>query len=161
MIVLPDFIPEKEEEIAAFERLCASSGFTITAVPGDGHCLFHALEMCGHGNYRDLRKVAADEIQKDAGRYIPFLADDPHQHHSGDETTDLTVYCDGVRREKYGGDLEVCALSNALHVRINVYESTGLRQAFVPEGGSNFPLVQLSFHKHLCNAPHFQLISIK
>ena len=87
------------------------------------------------------------------------MADDPNERHAGDETSHLPTYCTGVRANKYGVDLELRALSNALHVTIYVYECTGRRSAaFVPEGKMNFPVVTLSFHKYLWKAPHYQII---
>ena len=133
----------------------------IEEVPADGNCLFHALAMTCHGNndFRALRNVAADEIQANPSFYQTYLADDPLERTAGDETTHLPTYCAGVRANKYGGDLELLALSNALHVTIHVHDCTGRRAAtFVPEGKMNFPMVTLSLHKYLCKAPHYQII---
>ena len=70
------------------------------------------------------------------------------------------LYCAQVLTHKYGGNMEVRALSNALRVPIQVVEADGLleQRRFVPEGGTSAPVVVLSFHRHLYNAPHFNLM---
>ena len=153
--------PLKLKEQTEFESTCALMKAHIKNVPPDGNCLFHALAMTcvGTGDFRTLRNVAADEIQENPAFYQTYMADDPNERHAGDETSHLPTYCTGVRANKYGGELELRALSNALHVTIHVYECTGRRSgAFVPDGKMNFPVVTLSFHKYLWKAPHYQII---
>ena len=78
---------------------------------------------------------------------------------SSDETTNLRKYCRGVRRKKFGGELELRILSQVLKVRIQVYESLGLRTVYPDDesyGKLKWPVVGLTYHKYLCAAPHYQ-----
>ena len=86
------------------------------------------------------------------------MAGDLEQRAVGDETCHVPTYCAGVRAKKFGGDQELRALSNALGVPIDVYDCTGRRVAFAPEGKQKCPRVTLSFHKHLGPAWHYQII---
>ena len=97
---------DRLKEIQEFEVLCDRLEFKIIDVPGDGHCLFHALRMSGHArdaDYRALRLRVATEILRDAEYYATCMVEDPVYH---DETPDIAEYCEGVRGDTYGGMLE-------------------------------------------------------
>ena len=63
--------------------------------------------------------------------------------------------------ELRSGMLECRALSNMLRVRIDVYQSCGCCHHFVPQGDLSLPLLTLSFHFHLMNAAHFQILEMR
>ena len=152
---------KKEVEAENFKSLCATLKKRIVKVKGDGHCLFHALAaaVSGHGDFQALRNLAADALESDTTFLSDFLASDPGESHKGDETTNLRKYCRGVRRKKFGGELELRILSQVLKVRIQVYESLGLRTVYPDDasyGKLTWPVVGLTYHKYLCAAPHYQ-----
>ena len=152
---------KKEVEAENFKSLCATLKKRIVKVKGDGHCLFHAFAAAvpGNGDFQALRNLAADALASDTGLLSDFLASDIHESHKGDETTNLRKYCRGVRRKKFGGELELRILSQVLKVRIQVYESLGLRTVYPDDasyGKLTWPVVGLTYHKHLCAAPHYQ-----
>ena len=152
---------KKEVEAENFKSLCATLKKRIVKVKGDGHCLFHALAaaVSGHGDFQALRNLAADALESDTTFLSDFLASDPGESHKGDETTNLRKYCRGVRRKKFGGELELRILSQVLKVRIQVYESLGLRTVYPDDssyGKLKWPVVGLTYHKYLCAAPHYQ-----
>ena len=152
---------KKEVEAKNFKSLCATLKKRIVKVKGDGHCLFHALAaaVSGHGDFQALRNLAADALESDTTFLSDFLASDPGESHKGDETTNLRKYCRGVRRKKFGGELELRILSQVLKVRIQVYESLGLRTVYPDDssyGKLTWPVVGLTYHKYLCAAPHYQ-----
>ena len=155
------FVLRRDKEIGEFVRVCTTMRMNITAVPADGHCLFHALVMAGHAgedNYRGLRNNVATELLRDQALYRQYLGEVDMDRERTAFNMDL--YCQEVRGEKYGGWTEVRALSNMLRVRIKVVQSTGFVESFDPQGvdPATTPLVWLSYHHHLFDAPHFQLM---
>ena len=155
-----------ENEDREFQIVLEGLGLNIVAVEPDGHCLYRSVTMSGHAgtnDFRILRKRVADEMIYDADRYKALMAADPVHN---DETADFATYVADVRRLvdpiKFGGDLELRALSNMLAARITILKSNGTCHHYIPEGISgnplSFPLVRLTYHLHLFAAPHYQLL---
>ena len=150
-----------------FAALCRCMRMRILEVKGDGHCLFRALAMgvpqIGR-NYQSLRELCSSEMLRERDTYLPFMASEPiPQHAAGEDTEDFDSYCAGVLKQKWGGNMELRALSNALNVIIELYDSTGSvdEGTFVPDSvfsSDDTPsLVRLTYHK-ASGAEHYQLM---
>ena len=172
-----------EHEAQCFEKLCLGLKRRIEKVPADGHCLFHALARAvpGFKSFQELRNLAADELEKDE-EIMAFLQIPDTQKQlkngkpvfskdgkellldsRGEDSGNAKRYLREVRGEKFGGDFELFVLSKALKTKIEVYEMLGLRCCYPSEssyGKLDWPIVKLSYHKHLFNAAHYQLLVV-
>lgn len=136
--------PSKLEQ-DQLDSLFRQHNVQIFHINPDGNCLFaaisHQLSLLGRTvAHNELRRMAADHIQLNADKYIPFI------DFEGYNVADLPAYLELVRSLGWwGGELEIEALSSALAAHISVFKSDGLL-TFGNEQDDIY--IKLSFHQH-------------
>ncbi|RKO92483.1 hypothetical protein BDK51DRAFT_18214, partial [Blyttiomyces helicus] len=141
----------REVEDAAIGAMIRPLKMIVHEISADGHCLYNAIadQLRRHNapdalSYKDLRKLAAEEMRANSNDYLPFLVDD-----NGDMLTPggFEKYCsDLTNTAVWGGQLEIRALSKALQRQIHVVQmNTPLLK--IGEEMVGEPLT-LSYHRH-------------
>ncbi len=82
--------------------------YEVVSVPGDGHCLFHAIALHVPHTHEQLRMMTADFIEAHPEIYAPSV------------TTDFATYVQRLRLGAWGDHIEIDALSRILQRRIVV-----------------------------------------
>ncbi|XP_046403982.1 deubiquitinase OTUD6B [Ischnura elegans] len=115
----------------AIGKILSSRNLELHQIPSDGNCLYgaidHQLSLVGKSmGVMSLRKLTAEHLRQNQNDFLPFitpLAD------SGDPLNDeeYSMYCDRVEhsQEAWGGQVELRALSNVLHLPIEVLQGSG------------------------------------
>jgi hypothetical protein len=87
----------------------------VVRTPGDGSCLFHAVQVTAQMDAKELRKVAADSV--DANVDVEFNGASLRQWI--DWETDMTPdeYAKRLRVGNWGGQIELCLLARGLDTR--------------------------------------------
>ena len=112
---------KREEE--AMDKYLRPIGKTRKSVARDGHCIGRSVLDCLHDcglrrdihNYKDLLRMAKDDILGNLEAYAPFISD------QADVKKDLEAY---LLRKSYSReivDLVLIALTNALEMTVNVH----------------------------------------
>lgn len=144
---LPDLQAQEKHRMAAILK---QRGLVEKEVRADGHCLYAATadQILQRGQdlkigsvlsfqeqYRTVRYVAADFIEKHADDYVPFLEED------------LDTYLDKIRDTgEWGGQIELMALSKAYKVKICVVHGDG--NVIEIGDGDDDKKIWLAFYKH-------------
>jgi OTU domain-containing protein 6 len=147
-------------------------GMRVEEVHADGHCLFRAVAeqvsrlrpfggVDGSGDAAaaapdtmQMRAVATAHMRKHGDRYAAFVADECGG--------DFAAYCDSMvatEPVRWGGQLELVALADALNVDIHVHSAAddeplvlspvdGDANTTTDGGGDERVKVHVSFHKH-------------
>ncbi|KAI9024462.1 hypothetical protein CLU79DRAFT_107778 [Phycomyces nitens] len=125
----------------------------VQEISADGHCLYNSiakqLEYVYQEkiNYPELRKEAARYMREHSDDFIPFLYKDDGDIFSAD---DFKQYCNDVENSpRWGGQLEILALSKAKKVPIHVIQmGSPVLKIGDEEFAEKKPLV-LAYYKHL------------
>ncbi len=152
----------------------------IRDIPSDGHCLYRAIAdqlslILDHGDshdhhkgkkgkvpsqsltsqappdFKELRRIAADHIRRNANEFAPFIGVLP-------EDEEFESYCQKVASEsaaEWGGQLEIRALSECLQRPIYVYSASAPvvvmgeeHTTSIGQKGEIIP-IRISYHRHL------------
>jgi len=105
-----------------YERYVQSQGFKIIKIVGDGNCLFRAISHQLRGSQKHhqfYRLLAINYIQENKEKFNNFLNDD-------DEFGGrLDLYIQKMSQDgEWGGHFEMFALSEALKIRICLFQET-------------------------------------
>ncbi|XP_071440425.1 deubiquitinase OTUD6B [Hetaerina americana] len=115
----------------AIGKILSGRNLVLHQIPSDGNCLYgaidHQLSLFGKSiGVLNLRRLTAEHLRQNQNDFLPFitpLAD------SGEPLNDVqyTMYCDRVEhsQEAWGGQVELRALSNVLHLPIEVLQGSG------------------------------------
>ncbi|CCE62579.1 hypothetical protein TPHA_0C04290 [Tetrapisispora phaffii CBS 4417] len=125
-VEVPDYQAQEKRLIDGFLQ---QNGFVESEVKPDGHCLFasvldqlRVLDLVVpevSASVQQLRSVACRYIQANKDNFIPFMFDE----RTG-ELNDIDEYVREMESTaKWGGELELLALSKSLNVTINVLVS--------------------------------------
>ena len=105
----------KKDEDAEFKEELKKLGYYIREVKGDGNCLFRSVAEQieeDQNNFEKYRKITTDYMENNKETFQPFIEDD--------QTID--EYINNMKEDKeWGGNLEIYALSMALHANFYVY----------------------------------------
>ncbi len=105
----------KKDEDAEFKEELKKLGYYIREVKGDGNCLFRSVAEQieeDQNNFEKYRKITTDYMEEHKEEFQPFIEDD--------QTID--DYIKSMKEDKeWGGNLEIYALSMALHANFYVY----------------------------------------
>ena len=98
-----------------FKQELQKIGYYIREVRGDGNCLFRSVAEQieeDQNNFEKYRKITTDYMEEHKEEFQPFIEDD--------QTID--DYIKSMKEDKeWGGNLEIYALSKALHANFYVY----------------------------------------
>lgn len=120
------------EEVSAW-------GFRAQDVPGDGNCLFHAVELHTHINHAELRQRTADHIFKHKDYYINFI------DFTSDREAAFDSYLEQLRADQVSADhLAVAALSNLLEQTIVIFQSNGQRPIITKPANTTEAIIYLA-----------------
>ena len=90
-------------------------GYSIKEVKSDGNCLFRAVSEQleeDENNYKNYREICVDYMNNNQDEFIPFL----------DEDEPIDKYIEKLTKDgEWGGNLEIYALSKALHANFYIY----------------------------------------
>ena len=98
-----------------FKEELLKLGYYIREVQGDGNCLFRSVSEQieeTQNNFEKYRKITTDYMEEHKEEFQPFIEDD------------ITIddYIKSMKEDKeWGGNLEIYALSMALHANFYVY----------------------------------------
>ncbi|MDP3704749.1 MAG: hypothetical protein Q8R24_02415 [Legionellaceae bacterium] len=101
-------------------------GLLHEPVPGDGHCLYHAVALRTNRTVNNLRHAVADYIEN--GHLNCFLT----------ESNTQQSYARGVREGQWGDQIEITALMHILRRPIVVFHEAGTPPT-KPHQTDNFP----------------------
>lgn len=149
---VPDFAAIEAERLG---KVLAKEGLQIHEIPSDGSCLFKAIEFGlkqagrnGVPSSDDLRAMAADQMLEKEDLYRCFM--------EGDDATEegFKKYCEKIRDNEWGGDMELNVLGGILQTKIQVYQA---EMPNVLERGDTKAEdeISVSFHKHVGSHPHY------
>ena len=105
----------KKDEDAEFKEELKKLGYYIREVKGDGNCLFRSVAEQieeDQNNFEKYRKITTDYMEENKEDFKPFIEDD----------RTIDEYINSMKEDKeWGGNLEIYALSMALHSNFYVY----------------------------------------
>lgn len=148
-----------EQESQEFAKMLHRIGYEVKSIPGDGHCLFRAVESQLHEtassrgirdvstvpDYQKLRSLAADYIRRHGKELVWFITwskadkfpDNAHELDPSDPSVmaALERYCTRLETTPaWGGHIELRALANATGCPIVVYQVNSPALEFFPDG---------------------------
>lgn len=68
--------PQKNQNHSTTGSSALSPGLVYQQIPGDGHCLFHAVGMCLEQNAGDLRNIVANYLQENRAEFASYYAEE-------------------------------------------------------------------------------------
>lgn len=109
---------------AGLQLRATSSGppdetWEVVRTPGDGSCLFHAVEAAAGRSAQDLRVVAADAVEANAD--VEFNDATLRQWILWETEMTPEQYAARMKVGKWGGQIELCLLARGLDTPIEVY----------------------------------------
>jgi OTU domain-containing protein 6 len=157
-------------ESDALKKKLAPRGLSVKEVKADGNCMYRAVEdqlkrrgmqsssvsssMITH-DHAALRKLCADAMREDAWSYRPFLEACAEASAAGDAAwREYLREVEDVERARWGGQLELRALSDALGRSIRVYSAhmpdvvMGGEGEGEAGGGRDAAAIEVCYHRH-------------
>lgn len=161
-------------ELQSIERRLSARNLQIYEVPSDGDCLYssvahqllirqctaqdlvdihgcdswiaHLLSSSDKMTPQILRLITAEYLRRNPNEFLPFMF---ASETSDPMTTDEFLnYCADVEKPSmWGGQLEMRALSNALHIPIEVVQAEG-PSILIGEEFVDQPPIILVYHRH-------------
>ncbi|KYQ88221.1 OTU domain containin protein [Tieghemostelium lacteum] len=152
-----NFVSKSKIEMDEFIQKLQPLGKTVKHINPDGDCMYSAitdqlllLKVIKDQDYKTypvkLRKMASDWILAHPDDYCPFILAD--EDYASSETP-LLDYCQEqvLTIGKWGGQIELKALSHCLQSRIVIYHSNS-KDIIIGEEFNNSEPLNLSYHKH-------------
>ncbi|CAO3599486.1 unnamed protein product [Absidia cylindrospora] len=140
-------------ESDSISELLVPMKLRVQEITADGHCLYNAVgaqllkRYNDKNSYQDLRKAAADYMRQHPDDFIPFLYKDNGDMFSAD---DLEQYCNDIENTaRWGGQMEILALSNAKQVPIHIIQMGAPVLKVNDETYADKKPLKLAYHKHL------------
>uniref|UniRef100_A0A3Q3XA53 ubiquitinyl hydrolase 1 n=1 Tax=Mola mola TaxID=94237 RepID=A0A3Q3XA53_MOLML len=116
---------ERHQEGLILAQKLAQQQLQIKEISSDGHCMYRAIEDQMPGlimSVKELRSRTAEHMRSHADDFLPFLINP----NTGDmyTTDEFEKYCSDMEHTAaWGGQLELRALTQALHVPIEVIQA--------------------------------------
>lgn len=147
---LEDIAKQEEEnknglralETQKIKALLAARNLQISEIPSDGDCLFAGVihQLKKPTNVHDLRKLVAEALLKFKDDFQPFLSLDDSAYED---------YCQKMASTpKWGGQVEISAMSKALRIPIEVIQAEGPPVKIGHDEFKNDNAVILTYHRH-------------
>ena len=167
----------REQELKKLHALLLPRGFRIFEIPADGHCMFRAVAnqlegiralllagsagddgapgagpppeiLSSSRSFMELRALVAGHMRRGADQYLPFVEEDLGE---GDRREAFDAYCTEIETTaKWGGQLELRALADAMLYPIEVYSAdmpvVTLGEHAAPD--ARLPPIRLCYQKH-------------
>ncbi|KAI8079773.1 uncharacterized protein BX664DRAFT_341423 [Halteromyces radiatus] len=140
-------------EIESIRELLVPMKLRVQEITADGHCLYNAIgaqlekRYNEKETYQDLRKQTAKYMRQHPDDFIPFLYKDNGDLFSAD---DFEMYCNDIESTaRWGGQLEILALSNIKQVPIHVIQMGAPVIKVNDEIYQDKQPLKLAYHKHL------------
>ncbi|KAI8065250.1 hypothetical protein BC940DRAFT_304581 [Gongronella butleri] len=140
-------------ESDAIKELLVPMKLRLQEINADGHCLYNAISaqllerQQDATSHLELRKLAADYMRQHPDDFMPFLYTDNGDMYTQD---DFERYCKDLESTaRWGGQLEILALSNVKQVPIHIVQ---MGAPVLKVNDDTFPgkkPLVLSYHKHL------------
>jgi len=133
---------QRHLETEKIKAILSDRGLKIKDIPSDGDCLFagviHQLER--KSSVSEIRKLVADVLLSKKDDFQPFLSLNDSEYET---------YCEKMATTpKWGGQVEITALSRALRKPIEVIQAEGpIVQVGTDEFQDQKPIV-LTYHRH-------------
>merc|ERR1712146_96936 len=152
---VPDYAAIEAERLT---KVLKKEGLTIHEIPSDGSCMFKAIEFglkgirkSGVPSSDELRAMAADHMLAKEDLYRCFM--------DGEEATvaGFEKYCEKIRDNEWGGDLELNVLGGLLQVKIQVYQAEMPNLLEMGDTKAD-ESIAVSFHKHVGSHPHYNAL---
>ena len=150
------FVSGRDVEMKAMGEVLDTKGLKVHDIPADGNCLYRAIEhqlqvagVSSPPSFADLRRLASQHMLLHHAEYEPFF--DAEAEAAGGVQQSFAEYCeDMATSSRWGGQLELRALSEALGRSIEVYSATAPVSAMGAASSSSetaqSPL-RVSFHQ--------------
>ncbi|XP_076811054.1 deubiquitinase OTUD6B-like [Clavelina lepadiformis] len=138
---------ERYKEETSIKNKLKEMGLVIKAINPDGNCMYSAIQvqLDVSLSIQELREKTASHIRSHKDHFIPFLANKT----TGDKLSDdeFEDYCLEIEEPAtWGGQLELLALSEVLHIPIHVIQSS-TPVTILGEEHTSKPII-LTFHRH-------------
>ena len=129
-------------ETEKIKSLLSAKGLKIHDIPSDGDCLFAGIAHQLENNLKvqELRKLVAETLLSQKADFQPFLSltDDQYEE-----------YCEQMASTpKWGGQVEITALSQALKKPIEVIQAEGPPVQVGIEDFQGLKPIVLTYHRH-------------
>ncbi|KAJ3634427.1 hypothetical protein Zmor_019093, partial [Zophobas morio] len=153
-------IDHREEELSLLDSQLVVLKRKVYEVPADGNCLFSAIAHQLHINHikprgiaesaKTLRFCAAEYIKSNKERFLPFMHSETGEVLTEEE---FDEYCYKLSHtNEWGGQLEIQALSESLHVAITVVQAARPPVSF---GAGTASLYLVYFRKAFSLGEHY------
>jgi len=133
---------QRHIEAEKIKAILSARGLKIKDIPSDGDCLFAGVihQLQNNSKVSELRRLVADMLLSQKDDFQPFLSL---------EDSEFEDYCEKMATTpKWGGQIEITALSRVLRKPIEVIQAEG---PIVQVGNDEFkdqkPIV-LTYHRH-------------
>ena len=125
-------------EMQAIIARLADLGRTLEQVAPDGDCLFASLML---GDTRVLREKVAEYLVLNESEFAPFV----------DDSVSFPEYCESIRNNAWGSDIELQAISRIFNIGIRVVTVDGI----VEFGDNSLDPVTITYHARQYTSPHY------
>ncbi|EDV26017.1 uncharacterized protein TRIADDRAFT_24299 [Trichoplax adhaerens] len=143
---------DRNLEIRKFQDIQNKYKLIMFEVPPDGNCLYYAISdqldtrLGTKATVSDLRQQTADYMVAHESEFVPFIALDGNDSSLASE--EFKSYCQNITETaKWGGQLEILALSNVYNVPVDIYQANGS----IINIGEQYDVenkIRLSFHQY-------------
>lgn len=130
--VKPQDIPEPQD----------IPGFVFQRVPGDGHCLYHAVSLYVGMDYKQLRNQVADYVQDHTSEFQQFV-----EMGNLSEQEAMAAFIAGIRASEYADNIEIEVLERVLQRNIVIHAHNGIRNRARVVNYSN-PEIHVYYNGH-------------
>jgi ankyrin repeat protein/thymidine kinase len=103
------------------ETALSNKGLQYQKVPDDNHCLYHAVGIYLGKQVHELRTMVADYLQNNLEKYQNIIVAELKNR----SISNVEGYIKGIRKEEWGGDLEISILMKIFNRPIYVYGRAG------------------------------------
>ncbi|XP_063934014.1 deubiquitinase OTUD6B-like isoform X2 [Zophobas morio] len=145
-------IDHREEELSLLDSQLVVLKRKVYEVPADGNCLFSAIAHQLHINHIKPRGIAesAKTLRSNKERFLPFMHSETGEVLTEEE---FDEYCYKLSHtNEWGGQLEIQALSESLHVAITVVQAARPPVSF---GAGTASLYLVYFRKAFSLGEHY------
>jgi len=139
----------RDSEIIAIQSRIPN-GFVIHDIPADGDCMFSSICMyLTNLTHQELRNEIANYLEQHEDELSPFLDDE--------DVSSFGEYVESVRSNRWGGQMELEAVSRISNKKILVYTSSNILEFGEADGEP----IRLSFHEHQMTSNHYNAVVIR
>ncbi|XP_052059861.1 deubiquitinase OTUD6B-like [Mytilus californianus] len=132
-------------EFERIKSLLKTKNLQIFEIPSDGNCLYTAIShQVPNETYETLRRKTAQYMRENPDEFLPFLTKENGDSYNEDDFE--TFLQKTAETAEWGGQLEVKAMSSALHHPIEIIQGEGPQIKIGEEFGAES--LTVCYHRH-------------